>query len=136
MGRLIVALGVHVLVILTRTPLVNKESTPWRLLEDAVVDVEIDRCVDENSASNYVLVALLISPSFNEAPSIKTRHRPGLVPSRPHANPTQFPQYFTDCTLPSYYLYIILQRYSTYLHSQEYLNTLANEDMYVLISSY
>ena len=29
---LIVALGVHVVVVLTRTPLVNEESTPRRLL--------------------------------------------------------------------------------------------------------
>ena len=35
--------------------------------EDAVVDVEVDPCIDENSASN-----LNYSPSFTEAPSIKT----------------------------------------------------------------
>jgi uncharacterized membrane protein len=41
---LIVALGVHVVVVLTRTTFVNDE--------DAVVDVEVDRCIDEISASN------------------------------------------------------------------------------------
>ena len=34
--------------------------------DDAVVDVEVDRCIDENSASNHGWVALL-SPSFTEA---------------------------------------------------------------------
>ena len=32
-GVFIVALGVHVVVVLTRTPLVNEESTPRRLLK-------------------------------------------------------------------------------------------------------
>jgi hypothetical protein len=41
---LVVALGVHVVVVLTRTTFVNDE--------DAVVDVEVDRCIDEISASN------------------------------------------------------------------------------------
>ena len=35
--------------------------------EDALVDVEVDRCIDEDSASN-----LNYSPSFTEALSIKT----------------------------------------------------------------
>ena len=41
---LVVALCVHVVVVLTRTTFVNDE--------DAVVDVEVDRCIDEISASN------------------------------------------------------------------------------------
>ena len=40
--------------------------------EDTVVDVEVDRCIDENSGSNHGQVALL-SRYFTEAPSIKTR---------------------------------------------------------------
>ena len=56
---LVVALGVHVVVVLTRTTFVNDE--------DAVVDVEVDRCIDEDSASN-----LNYSPFFTEALSIRT----------------------------------------------------------------
>ena len=56
---LVVALGVHVVVVLTRTTFVNDE--------DAVVDVEVDRCIDEISASN-----LNYSPFFTEALSIRT----------------------------------------------------------------
>ena len=38
--------------------------------DEAVEDVEVDRCIDENSASNHAKVALLVS--FTEAPSINT----------------------------------------------------------------
>ena len=48
----IVALGVHVVVVPTRMSLVNEELTKASS-EDAVVDVEVDRCIDENSASNH-----------------------------------------------------------------------------------
>ena len=41
--------------------------------EVAVVAVEVDRCVDENSASN-------LSPSFTEAPSIKYTSRQCIFP--------------------------------------------------------
>ena len=40
--------------------------------DEVVVDVKVDRCMDENSVSNYGWVARL-SPSFTEAPSIKIR---------------------------------------------------------------
>ena len=39
--------------------------------EDAVVDVDVDRRIHENSVSNHGWMALL-SPSFTEAPSINT----------------------------------------------------------------
>ena len=64
---LIVALGVHGVVILTRTPLVNEKTTLTPSSEEAVVDVEVDRCIDENSASK-----LNCNPSFTEAASIKS----------------------------------------------------------------
>ena len=61
------------------TPLVNEEWTPRRLpmrrrvdakasSDEAVIDVEVDRCIDENSASNHKHVAFL-NASFTEASS-------------------------------------------------------------------
>ena len=48
---LTVALDVHLVVELTRTTPVN-ENDAKPSSEDAVVDVEVDRCIDEISASN------------------------------------------------------------------------------------
>ena len=49
---LIVALGVHVVVVLTHTPLVNVIDAKTSF-DEAVVEVKVDRCIDENSASNH-----------------------------------------------------------------------------------
>ena len=46
--------------------------------EEAVVDVEVDRYIDESSASN-----IHYSPSFTEAPSIKYSVSNSSQPSRP-----------------------------------------------------
>ena len=61
----LVALGVHVVVVLTHATC-ERRIDAKASSEDAVVDVEVDRCIDENSASNYGGVALL-NASFTEA---------------------------------------------------------------------
>ena len=48
----LVALGVHVVVVLTHATC-ERRIDAKASSEDAVVDVEVDRCIDENSASNH-----------------------------------------------------------------------------------
>jgi len=71
---------------LFRKPVRHDFKPPPR--PQGVVDVEVDRCIDENSASNHGWVALL-SPSFTEAPSIETQTRPKPDSCEPHP---KFPQ--------------------------------------------
>ena len=63
---LTVALGVHVVVVHTRTTPVNDKTTPDRLLKTRQWTVEVDRCIGEISVSNRSKI-----PRFTEAPSIK-----------------------------------------------------------------
>ena len=59
---IIVALGVHVVVVLTDATCKRRVDAKASS-DEAVIDVEVDRCIDENSASNHGQVALL-SPSY------------------------------------------------------------------------